>query len=121
MILVSVIIFHSLLRSVYSLSKPLKMDYVKKGVTYDGETNAVKSCLFCNIVEKKEPATIVYEDSKFIVFKTIAPASKNHLLISPKKHIQNFAALSGPADALLLKDMIDVSLFSYCYHHRCFF
>eukprot|EP00596_Hydrurales_sp_CCMP1899_P002718 CAMPEP_0119038524 /NCGR_PEP_ID=MMETSP1177-20130426/7504_1 /TAXON_ID=2985 /ORGANISM="Ochromonas sp, Strain CCMP1899" /LENGTH=271 /DNA_ID=CAMNT_0007001229 /DNA_START=121 /DNA_END=936 /DNA_ORIENTATION=+ len=84
------------------------MDYVKKGVTYDGETNSVKSCLFCNIVEKKEAADIVYEDSKFIVFKTIAPASRNHLLVSPKKHIQNFAAMSGPTDAILMRDMIDV-------------
>lgn len=109
--LVSFFFFHSVLKAVFSLSQPSKMDITKKGVTYDGETGAIKSCLFCSIVEKKEPATIVYEDSRFIIFKTIAPASTNHLLISPKKHIQNFAALSGPTDALLLRDMMEVSFF----------
>lgn len=118
MIIVSLLFFHFLFESACSLSsKQLKMDIVKKGVTYDGETGTIKSCLFCNIVEKKEAANIVYEDSRFIIFNTIAPASKNHLLISPKKHIQNFAALSGPADALLLRDMMDVSPF-VC-HHCC--
>ena len=44
-------------------------------------------CLFCQIIKKKIPAKIVYENDKVIVFKDIHPKAKVHLLILPKKHI----------------------------------
>ena len=83
------------------------MDMIKKGVTYDA-VGAVKSCLFCRIISREEPATLVYEDAQFIVFKTIAPATKKHLLISPKEHIQNLRSLSG-SDGVLVRDLIKVA------------
>lgn len=84
------------------------MDLVKKGVTYDAVTGAVKSCLFCKIAQREEPATIVYEDTHFVVFNTIAPATNKHLLITPKKHIQNLSSLSGKTGGNLVRDMIIV-------------
>ncbi|KAK6645553.1 hypothetical protein RUM43_001830 [Polyplax serrata] len=48
-----------------------------------------KNCLFCNIYNGKEPATVVYKDEEVIVFNDIRPASKNHLLVVPKEHIAN--------------------------------
>ena len=85
-----------------------RMDIIKKGVAYDSVNGAVKSCIFCEIAKKKEPATVVYEDSGFVVFKTIAPATKNHLLVIPREHIQNVGSLSGPVDAALVRDMIRI-------------
>lgn len=87
---------------------PLGMDIIKKGVTYDAVTGAVKSCLFCRIARREEPGTIVFEDSQFVVFKTIAPASSEHLLVTPRKHIRNLKSLSGPKDAALIREMIEV-------------
>jgi len=48
------------------------------------------SCVFCNIVDKKIPAKIVYEDENYMAFHDIAPKMKTHLLIIPKKHIERF-------------------------------
>jgi len=44
-------------------------------------------CIFCQIVDKKIPAEIIYEDRKFLVFKDINPLAPIHLLIIPKIHI----------------------------------
>ena len=87
---------------------PAEMDIIKKGVTYDSISGAVKSCIFCRIASKEEPATIVFEDSRFVVFKTIAPASRLHLLVTPKAHIKNIDSLSGPSGAALVREMITI-------------
>lgn len=51
------------------------------------------NCLFCQIVNKKIPTDIIYEDDKFIVFKDIKPKAPIHLLIIPKKHIPSIQHL----------------------------
>lgn len=43
-------------------------------------------CLFCKIVEKKIPATIVYEDERALAFDDIDPKAPTHTLVIPKKH-----------------------------------
>jgi histidine triad (HIT) family protein len=43
-------------------------------------------CLFCQIIEKKLPARIVYEDSLALAFEDIHPKAPVHLLIIPKDH-----------------------------------
>lgn len=48
-----------------------------------------QDCLFCNIVNRKAPATFLYEDDDLVVFKDIHPAAPVHLLIVPKKHIRS--------------------------------
>ncbi len=45
-------------------------------------------CIFCQIVEKKNPAKIVYEDEKVLGFEDIQPEAPIHLLFVPKKHIE---------------------------------
>ena len=49
----------------------------------------MSDCIFCQIVAKKIPADIIYEDEKFLVFKDIKPLAPVHLLIVPKKHISS--------------------------------
>ncbi|AKV00904.1 Histidine triad (HIT) protein [Labilithrix luteola] len=51
-------------------------------------------CLFCNIVEKKVPATVVYEDENTVAFRDIRPVAPTHVLIVPRKHIPGVRALS---------------------------
>lgn len=50
-------------------------------------------CIFCKIVEGKEPARKVYEDDKVLVFHTLVPEAKTHLLLIPKKHFVRFDEL----------------------------
>lgn len=44
-------------------------------------------CLFCEIVEKKRPARILYEDDYAFAFEDINPQAPVHVLVVPKKHI----------------------------------
>ncbi len=44
-------------------------------------------CIFCEIIEKKRPAKIIYEDELTIAFEDINPQAPVHTLVIPKKHI----------------------------------
>lgn len=44
------------------------------------------NCVFCQIVNKKAPCYLVYEDQNFIAFLDIYPRVKGHTLLIPKKH-----------------------------------
>jgi histidine triad (HIT) family protein len=43
-------------------------------------------CIFCQIVSRKSPSSIVYEDDRHIAFLDIFPFSKGHTLVCPKAH-----------------------------------
>jgi len=45
-----------------------------------------EKCIFCQIASRKSPASIVYEDGKYIAFLDIFPFSKGHTLVCPKEH-----------------------------------
>lgn len=51
-------------------------------------------CVFCNIVNKLEPATILYEDDEIMCFLDIYPASRFHMQTIPKIHIDNAKCLN---------------------------
>jgi len=61
----------------------------------------VEECLFCRIVRKEVPATIVYEDDAILAFKDINPVAPIHILFIPKKHISTFFAME-PGDEVLI-------------------
>ncbi len=44
------------------------------------------SCIFCQIVSKKSPSSVVYEDDRYIGFLDIYPFSRGHTLVCPKEH-----------------------------------
>ena len=44
-------------------------------------------CIFCELIEKKRPAQIVYEDKRVLAFEDINPQAPVHVLVVPKKHI----------------------------------
>ncbi len=45
-------------------------------------------CLFCNIVDRKIPADIVYEDDHVLAFRDIRPVAPTHVLVIPKVHLE---------------------------------
>lgn len=49
----------------------------------------MKNCIFCNIINKESPATVVFEDDICMVIVPIDPISKGHVLLIPKKHAVN--------------------------------
>jgi histidine triad (HIT) family protein len=46
----------------------------------------MENCIFCKIVEKTIPASIIYEDEDFLAFLDIRPLSPGHTLVIPKQH-----------------------------------
>jgi histidine triad (HIT) family protein len=61
-------------------------------------------CIFCKIVEREVPATIIYEDDEIIAFDDLHPKAPYHKLIIPKKHIATLNDLT-PEDATLFGKM----------------
>jgi histidine triad (HIT) family protein len=58
-------------------------------------------CLFCNVVEKKVPADVVYEDEHAIGFRDIRPVAPTHVLVVPRKHVAAVHELgAGDAEAI---------------------
>jgi histidine triad (HIT) family protein len=56
-----------------------------------------KDCLFCKIVEGHVPATIVRQTDTTVAFRDINPQAPTHILIIPKVHYENAAALATGA------------------------
>ena len=62
-------------------------------------------CLFCAIVAGEIPATTVLETDRVLAFRDINPQAPTHVLVIPKTHYPDVAALAA-ADAVLLGEMI---------------
>ena len=59
------------------------------------------SCIFCKIVSGDISTDLIAETANLIAFKDIAPLSKVHLLVIPKKHYRDVAELSATNPAQL--------------------
>lgn len=58
------------------------------------EGGPVADCLFCRIVAREIPASLVHEDDQLVVFEDINPQAPTHVLIVPKRHIATLDDLS---------------------------
>jgi len=61
-------------------------------------------CIFCKIIKREIPSTIVYEDDKVIAFKDIQPVAPVHILIVPKAHIPSVKDINAE-NADVIKDI----------------
>jgi hypothetical protein len=75
----------------------------RKGVAYAAD-GAVIDCLFCRIVQGREPggAPLWYNDGVVAAFVPRTPAAALHFLIVPVRHVQNGASLTADDVPLLL-------------------
>ena len=58
-------------------------------------------CLFCKIVRREIPATLVYEDERVVAFNDINPQAPTHVLVVPKRHIATLNDLGTEDDRLV--------------------
>lgn len=61
----------------------------------------VSGCLFCRIVQRELPATIVAEERDVLAFRDINPQAPTHLLVVPKTHIEQLSDLAESTAPLL--------------------
>ena len=58
-------------------------------------------CLFCKIIAREIPASIVYEDDRVIAFNDINPQAPTHVLVIPKRHIESLNEISTEDDQIV--------------------
>jgi len=58
-------------------------------------------CLFCRIIERDIPSSIVYEDDRVLAFNDINPQAPTHVLVVPKRHIDSLNALAPGDDGIV--------------------
>lgn len=63
----------------------------------------MEDCIFCKIINKEIPASIVYEDNEIIAFRDINPVTPVHILVIPKKHIESLLDLKKEDELLIGK------------------
>jgi histidine triad (HIT) family protein len=59
------------------------------------------ACLFCNIVARKTPAELLFEDEHVLAFRDIRPVAPVHALVIPKKHVDGVHAAAPIEPGLL--------------------
>jgi histidine triad (HIT) family protein len=64
--------------------------------------------LFCAIVAGDIPSTQVLQTDRILAFRDINPQAPTHVLIIPKAHYPDVAALAA-ADTVLLGEVIDAA------------
>lgn len=63
-------------------------------------------CLFCKIINKIIPSTIIYEDNDILAFNDINPKADVHFLVIPKTHIHSMLELTEEHQNLMGKIML---------------
>ncbi len=60
----------------------------------------MSDCIFCKIIAKEIPATLLYEDDYVLVFMDSGPIIKGHALVIPKHH---YDLITETPDAILVQ------------------
>ena len=73
------------------------------------ETSAEeRACLFCRIASGDIPATVVKEGEHILAFRDVNPQAPTHVLVIPRAHHPNVAALAA-ADPPVLADLVTMA------------
>lgn len=65
-------------------------------------------CIFCRIASGEAAAEIVYQDEQIIAFRDIQPKAAVHLLVIPRKHIENLYDLGKDDQQLMAHLMLSL-------------
>ena len=66
-------------------------------------------CLFCKIVDGQVPATVVRRSERSIAFRDVSPQAPTHVLVIPKEHHVDVAALAADAPETLTEVVREAS------------
>lgn len=66
------------------------------------------NCVFCDIVTRRSPAWIVYEDPNTMAFLDIFPFTRGHLLVIPKRHGARLTDLPFEDQMSLIRSLDEV-------------
>lgn len=72
-------------------------------------------CIFCKIRDREIPKEFTYEDEEIMVFPDIHPVRPVHILIVPKKHVEDYlefndSVLMSKVKVIINKTVMDNKL-----------
>jgi histidine triad (HIT) family protein len=63
----------------------------------------MSDCVFCRIVARQIPATVVHEDEHTLAFMDLGHVNPGHVLVAVKKHAENLYALDDAQAGAVLR------------------
>ncbi|MEA3421086.1 MAG: histidine triad nucleotide-binding protein [Acidobacteriota bacterium] len=73
----------------------------------------MEDCIFCKIINKKIPASIIYEDEKIIAFDDIKPQAPVHVLLIPKEHYASLNDVPDGDESILIHLLLKARQIAY--------
>ena len=70
---------------------------------------SARDCIFCKILRREVPASLVREDSWTLAFMDIRPMNPGHVLVIPKAHAANVEDLPPEAVGPILEAAKEIS------------
>jgi histidine triad (HIT) family protein len=75
----------------------------------EDSVNQVDDCTLCAIAQHRIRAAVVHEDADVIAIMDLFPASKGHVLVLPKEHIEDLYSLPDDMGGRILETAIHIS------------
>lgn len=69
----------------------------------------MSDCVFCKIVAKQIPATVVHEDADTLAFMDIGQVNPGHVLVACKAHVENVYGLQDAQAAAVFRAAVKVA------------
>jgi histidine triad (HIT) family protein len=67
------------------------------------------NCVFCKIVAKQIPASVVYEDEGTLAFMDLGQVNPGHVLVTAKAHAENVYELDDAQAAAVFRTVAEVA------------
>ena len=69
----------------------------------------MSDCVFCRIVARQIPATVVHEDEHTLAFMDLGQVNPGHVLVAAKAHVENLFGLQAAQAAAVASAMVLVA------------
>ena len=73
----------------------------------------MSACIFCDIIARRAPASIVYEDDMVIAFMDLFPINPGHTLVVSKRHFTRVADVDEATAARMMTVARDIAAAIY--------
>jgi len=73
-----------------------------------GSASPRAGCVFCEIVARRTPSFVVFEDAETLAFLDLFPVTRGHVLVVPKQHIDRLTDLPESSYTGYLKAVTEV-------------
>jgi histidine triad (HIT) family protein len=69
----------------------------------------MSDCVFCRIVTRQIPATVVHEDEHTLAFMDLGQVNPGHVLVAVKAHVENLFGLEANQASAVSRTMLRVA------------